>query len=139
MAEPKTRVTKQTVEDYLSQLPDERVRAECATIGKMMEAATQATGEMYGASIVGYGRRMIRYAGGKDQEWMVIGYSPRKQNLTLYIPGGLEKREELLERLGAHACGKGCLYIKKLADVNIEVLEELIHTSVREESTQKAL
>ncbi len=108
-------------------------------IGALMEAATGAPAEMWGPQIVGYGRRMIPYASGKTQEWMTIGFSPRKQNLTLYIPGGFEERGELLERLGVHACGKGCLYVKRLADINLEVLKELIETSVAEAGGASAI
>ena len=132
MADRKTNVTTQPMSEYLDALQEEAVRADCWTIARMMEASTKSPGEMWGPHIIGFGRRMIPYSNRKDQEWMMIGFSPRKQNLTLYIPGGLESRGELLERLGVHSCGKGCLYIKRLSDVNLAALEELIDVAVRE-------
>jgi hypothetical protein len=84
---------------------------------------------MLGSSIVGFGSYHYKGASGREGDWMLIGFSPRKQNLTLYLPGGLEHYQGLLKKLGKHSTGKGCLYIKRLSDVNMDVLKELIAES----------
>ena len=87
---------------------------------------------MWGSSIVGFGTQHLKYASGRELDWMVIGFSPRKQNLTLYIPGSLESYADLLKKLGKHTTGKGCLYVKSLKDVDTKVLKELIQRSIKE-------
>src|SRR5215831_12679008 len=128
MAEAKTKPTDQTVKDFISKLPDAETRTDCTEIARMMEEATGAKGVMWGTSIAGYGTRKIAYAGGREEDWPLIAFSPRKQNLTLYIAAGDEKNAELLTKLGKHSLGKGCLYIKRLSDVNIPTLKKLIKT-----------
>lgn len=137
MAAPKTQPTPESVDAFLDAQPGSRSE-ECRTLNRMMESATGSAGEMWGRAIVGYGRRMIPYANGKTQEWMVIGFSPRKAALTLYIPGGFEGRADLLERIGTHSCGQGCLYIKRLDAVNQEALVELIQVAVAEATAEPA-
>lgn len=131
MAEAKTKATNQSVRDFISKLPDVGTRADCTEIAKMMEDATGSKGVMWGANIAGYGTRTIKYAGGKEADWPLIAFSPRKQNLTLYIAAGDEKNAGLLEKLGKHSLGKGCLYIKRLSDVNLPVLKKLINSSAK--------
>lgn len=131
MAEPKTKVNKASVADYLNAISDSQIRDDCRTIAKMMEAATRAKPEMWGTAIVGFGRRQIVYASGKTADWPVIGLSPRKQNITLYL-GGLERQGDLMSELGTHSCGKGCLYIKRLSDVRVPVLKKLVQASVQQ-------
>jgi Domain of unknown function (DU1801) len=131
MAEAKTKPTDQTVKDFISKLPDADTRGDCAAIAKMMEEATGSKGVMWGANIAGYGKRKIKYAGGREADWPLIAFSPRKQNLTLYIAAGDERNAGLLAKLGKHSLGKGCLYIKRLSDVNMPTLKKLINASAK--------
>ena len=131
MAELKTNVNDQSVTAFLDGVADERRRQDCYTILEMMKMATRAEPKMWGDSIVGFGSYHYTYASGRGGDWLLTGFSPRKQNLTLYIMSGFSGFEELLNRLGKHKTGKGCLYIKKLADVDLAVLQELIDQSVK--------
>ena len=96
----------------------------------MMQDVTGAKAKMWGDSIVGFGSYHYKYASGREADWMLVGFSPRKQNLTLYIMSGFEQYDELLGRLGKHSTGKGCLYIKKLQDIDLAMLRELVRLSV---------
>ena len=129
MAELKTKLTTASVDDFIDRIANEQVRDDCRTIAGIMEQATKAPGRMWGASIVGFGSRRYVYANGKEAEFMLTAFSPRKQNITLYL-GHLEEQRELLDKLGTHACGKGCLYIKRLSDVHMPTLTKLVKTSV---------
>ncbi|HEV2859962.1 MAG TPA: DUF1801 domain-containing protein [Pyrinomonadaceae bacterium] len=130
MAEQKTKPTGVGVEDFLGGVADERRRAECRAVRDIMAEATGAEPEMWGASIVGFGRRRYKYGSGREAEWMVTGFSPRKNDLTLYIMPGVEEFPEIMGRLGKCKTGKSCLYIKKLDDVDLNVLRELVKKSV---------
>ncbi len=129
MAETKTQPTKQSVKDFIAGLTDEQTRADCLTVAKLMEEAAGSKGVMWGASIVGFGTTKITYAGGREADWPLIAFSPRKQNLTLYGMAGED--DQLLSKLGTHSVGKGCLYIKRLADVDLPTLKKLIKASVK--------
>jgi hypothetical protein len=131
MAELKTKKTEASVEDFLNTIRDKDVRQDCFEIAKIMKQATRSDPKMWGSSIVGFGSRHLKYASGRELDWMVIGFSPRKANITLYMPGGLENQTTLLRRLGKYTTGKGCLYIKKLRDVDTKVLRELVNDSVQ--------
>jgi hypothetical protein len=131
MAELKTQMTEASVDDFLNKIKDEDIRRDCFTITKIMKRATRSDPKMWGSSIIGFGSRRLKYASGRELDWMLIGFSPRKANITLYLMGGLEKEAALLKRLGKHSTGKGCLYIKKLKDVDMKVLKELISDSVQ--------
>ncbi|HJX83338.1 MAG TPA: DUF1801 domain-containing protein [Candidatus Angelobacter sp.] len=128
MAEPKTKVNTASVADFVSAIPDAQVREDCQTITGMMQAATKAKPKMWGPSIVGFGEHRVVYAGGREADWMMMGFSPRKQNIVLY---GVHQNDELLAKLGTHSCGKGCLYIKRLSDVHLPTLKKLVSTSVK--------
>jgi hypothetical protein len=128
MAEPKTKVNTASVADFVSAIPDVQVREDCRTITGMMQAATKAKPKMWGPSIVGFGEHRVVYAGGREADWMMMGFSPRKQNVVLY---GIHQNDELLAKLGTHSCGKGCLYIKRLSDVHLPTLKKLVSTSVK--------
>ena len=127
----KTNLTGKSVDDYIDSVPSEQVRADCRTIAAIMEKATRAKPEMWGTSIVGFGRYMWYGAGGKGTEWMVTAFAPRKTNITVYLWPQFEGKGELLARLGKHSCGKGCLYIKRLSDVHVPTLTKLIESSVK--------
>ena len=131
MAEAKTKPTNQSLNDFLSGLTDSQVRADCLKIAEIMKAATGSKPVMWGASIVGFGTRKIQYAGGKEADWPLIAFSPRKQNLTLYLSLGDDSQQELLSKLGTHSKGKGCLYIKRLADIDMPTLKKLIKGSAK--------
>lgn len=129
MAEAKTKPTMDSVKDFLGKIADEKRRKDCQVIAKLMSEVTKEKPEMWGPSIIGFGRRMLKYAGGREAEWMMTGFSPRKNDLTLYVPG-LVAFPSVLKRLGKHKTSKGCLYIKKLEDVDLGVLQELVEKSV---------
>jgi hypothetical protein len=130
MAELKTRPTNQDVRDYLNRVDDETRRKDCFILLELMEKASGAKGVMWGESIIGCGSYHYKYASGREADWPLVGFSPRKDNLTLYIMSGFDLYDELLKKLGRHKTGKACLYLKKLSDVDPEVLKELIERSV---------
>ncbi|MGD8622390.1 MAG: DUF1801 domain-containing protein [Anaerolineales bacterium] len=130
MSELKTQKNDARVEDFLEGVENEQKRDDSKRIVELMHDVTGEDPAMWGESIVGFGEYTYRYASGREGEWMLVGFSPRKQNLTVYIMSGFEEYEDLLRRLGKHKTGKSCLYINKLDDVDIEVLEELVAKSV---------
>lgn len=130
MAEAKTKPTRQSVEKFIKSIPDPQTREDCSTIAKLMEAATRAEPQMWGSSIVGFGVMQYKYASGREGEWPIIGFSPRKQNLTLYVSAGFQN-PDLLKKLGKHSLGKGCLYIKRLSDVDLPTLKKVIQTAAK--------
>jgi hypothetical protein len=129
MAELKTKVTKASVEKFLEGIKDERKRADCFQLLKIMKKATRSEPKMWGPAIVGFGDYHYTYASGREGDWFLAGFSPRAQNLTLYIMGGWE--HDTLKRLGKYKTGKSCLYINKLEDVDMKVLNELITDAVK--------
>jgi len=131
MAELKTKKTDNSVEAFINSVPDERKRKDSYTILEMMKKATGAEPKMWGEAIVGFGDLHYKYASGREGDWFLAGFSPRKQNLTLYLMGGLNAQTALLKKLGKHKTSVGCLYIKKLDDVDVNVLKKLIAESVK--------
>lgn len=130
-AELKTKLNDASVDDFLNTVPDEQTRKDCFEIVKMMKQVTKAEPKMWGTSIVGFGTYHYKGKSGREGDWMLVGFSPRKQNLTLYIMAGFDRYDELLKKLGKFTTGKSCLYIKKLADVDKKVLKELVSESVK--------
>lgn len=131
MAELKTKETKASVAAFLNKISDEQRRKDCQIVLELMQRATGEKPKMWGSSIVGFGRYKYRYASGHEGEWPIIGFSPRKNDLTLYIMPGFEELESsLMAKLGKYKTGKSCLYLKKLDDVEIPVLKKLISKSV---------
>jgi hypothetical protein len=130
MAEPKTKPTEQSVTDFLATIEDDQKRRDCFAILEMMREVTQCDPKMWGPTIVGFGAYHYRYESGREGEWPLTGFSPRKQNLTLYLMGDYEKHDDLMQKLGKHSIGKSCLYIKRLADVDLATLRELVQRSV---------
>jgi hypothetical protein len=135
-AELKTKETTASVETFIAKQPAD-IAADCRTIMGLMRKATGEDAKLWGASIVGYGRYAYTYDTGREGEWMITGFSPRKANLTLYIMMGFEEEAALMEKLGKHTTGKSCLYIKKLSDVDLRVLESLIVKGVRAMEKQR--
>jgi hypothetical protein len=131
MIELKTKLTNNSVEAFLNGIADERKRKDAFTILGLMQKATKAEPKMWGSSIVGFGSYHYKYASGREGDWLVAGFSPRKQNLTLYIMPGFDRYGELLKKLGKHKTGKSCLYINTLDDVDLPTLKKLIAESVK--------
>ena len=130
MAEAKTQPTAASALDFIGSLADPVRRQDCLDLVAMMRAATGAGPVMWGTAIVGFGRYRYRYASGREGDWPVIGFSPRKQDLVVYLMPGFEQQQALLQRLGRHRIGKSCLYLKRLDAIDRVVLGEMIDTSV---------
>ena len=131
MAENKTRETKASVTAFLNAVDDPRRRADARKIAAMMRRATGDRARMWGSSLVGYGKYHYKYDSGREGDFMLTGFSPRKQNLAIYIMPGFDDFEALMKKLGKYRTGKSCLYINKLQDVDEKVLEQLIARSVK--------
>lgn len=131
MAELKTKLNDASVTDFLNGIKDEQKKADSFEILKMMRQVTRQEPKMWGSSIVGYGNYHYKGTSGREGDWFVAGFSPRKQNLTLYVMGGFTPHNNLLKKLGKHKTGVGCLYINKLADVDMKVLKELLRQAVK--------
>ena len=131
MAELKTKLNDASVEDFLNTVEDEQKRKDCLEIVKIMKQVTKEEPKMWGPSIIGFGSYHYKYESGREGDMMQIGFSPRKQNITLYVGLGDNTENPLLKKLGKHTTGKGCLYIKKLADVDKQVLQDLITNSYK--------
>jgi hypothetical protein len=127
MAELKTKKTERSVDAFLKQIPEEQKRNDAYSILQLMEKITKVKGKMWGTSIIGFGDRHLKYPSGRELDWFVMGFSPRKQNFALYVTGTVEKQQSLLKKLGKHKTGKGCLYINKLEEVDMAVLEEIVN------------
>jgi hypothetical protein len=129
MAELKTKPTDMSVENFLDGIDDERKRQDSFAILEMMKQITGAEPKMWGDTMVGFGDYHYKYESGREGNTFLTGFSPRKQNLTLYIMAGFDEQDALLNKLGKHKTGKSCLYINKLADVDQSVLKEMIERS----------
>lgn len=129
MAELKTKPTNEDVHAFINSIADEQRRQDSQAILALMQEATGAEPQMWGDSIVGFGHYHYKYASGREGDWFLTGFAPRKQNLTLYIMAGFEQYNTLLARLGKHKTGKSCLYLKRLADVDCDILRELVRQS----------
>lgn len=138
MAELKTKQNEQSVTDFLQAVPEERKRKDSFAILELMEEVTGLEPKMWGDSIVGFGNYHYKYATGREGDWFVTGFSPRKQNLTLYIMSGFDEYDDLLKKLGKYKTGKACLYVNKLEDVDVSVMKELIQKSVAHLSGQRS-
>lgn len=132
MAELKTTENKKSVASFLSAIEDVQKRADCKAIAKMMRDATGKPAKMWGTAIVGFDKYDYKYESGRSGTFMVTGFSPRAQNISVYIMPGFSKFGTLMKKLGKHKTGKSCLYIKRLADVDEKILSRLINESVKE-------
>ena len=130
MAEAKTRPTKESVAAFLAAIPDEQRRKDGQAVAKLLREVTGEKPVLWGANIVGFGTYVYDYADGREGEWPIVGFSPRKSELVVYIMPGFERHADLLSRLGKHRTGKSCLYLKKLSDADPAVLKELVSRSV---------
>ncbi|MHA2323470.1 MAG: DUF1801 domain-containing protein [Candidatus Thorarchaeota archaeon] len=132
----KTKPTKVKVEDFLKAVEHPTRKEDGFELLRIMREITKETPRMWGPSIVGFGTYHYKYESGREGNMPIVGFSPRKQSLSVYIMPGFEKYESILGRLGKHRIGKSCLYINKLADVDISVLKELIEKSVEHMETK---
>lgn len=131
MAELKTKLTGASVDAFLATVADEKKRQDSLTVLNLLQQVTHEEPKMWGDSIIGFGLYHYKYASGQEGDWPPVAFSPRKQNLTIYLMGGFEGYEDLLQKLGRHKTGKGCLYIKKLEDVDLAVLKALVERSIQ--------
>lgn len=133
-AQNKTQKTVSSVNDFLNSIDDETKRADSKAVLKLMKEVTKEEPKMWGSSIIGFGDVHLKYESGRELDWFKMGFSPRKQNIALYSMDIFEEHPELFEKLGKHKTGKGCLYINKLADINIDVFKEIMETSLKSKS-----
>jgi hypothetical protein len=129
VAELKTKKQNTGVKQFIDDIQDPEVRQDCMVLHELMSRITGDEGDMWGTSIVGYGTYHYRYATGREADWLRMGFSPRKQNLTMYFMSGFTEMQDLLDKIGPHSLGKGCLYVKRLSDIDLKVLEALIKRS----------
>ena len=132
MAENKTKQTNASVDMFINSLKDETEREDCYTIIKIMKSITKEEPKMWGPSIIGFGTYHYKYASGREGDMCIAGFSPRKQNLTIYLMPGFEIQQSQLKKLGKYKTSKVCLYIKSLKDVDVKILKEMISISVKE-------
>ena len=137
MAENKTQPTDEPVADFLARVADPKRRADCEVVLAKMRRASGVEPVMWGASMVGFGRYVYRYASGRTGDWPLIGFSPRKSDLTLYLMPDLAGQEALLARLGKHKAGASCLYLKRLSDVDLPTLEAMVELALRRMAPQR--
>ena len=130
MAENKTKPTEASVEDFLHTVPEEKKRADALVLCQLFREVTGSEPKMWGDNIVGFGTYTYTYGSGHTGDWPVVSFSPRKQNLTVYIMPGFDGYNDLLARLGKFKTGKVCLYINKLSDIDPNVLRTLVAKSV---------
>lgn len=139
MAELKTKETAESVSAFINKIADQSRREDCLAVIDIMRKVTKEEPKMWGTSIVGFGRYRYKYESGREGEWPITAFSPRKGDLTLYIMGGFDKFSDLMNSLGKYKTGKSCLYIKKLADVDVNVLKKLVTKSVNLKAGKRIL
>lgn len=133
MAGNKTQKNRASVAEFLDRIEDESVREDCEKLIEVMQSITKCPPSMWGESIIGFGAYQYRYASGREGEWFLTGFSPRKRNLSLYAAGcDLEQYQELVSQLGDVKHGKSCLYVKRLSEIHLPTLKKLIRASVKQ-------
>ena len=137
-AELKTKLTDNSVDKFFKGIKDSKAKSDCVKISEMMSKATKAEPKMWGTAIVGFGDVLLKYESGRELDWFQMGFSPRKQNLTLYGLG-IMKSTDLLKKLGKHKTGKGCLYINSLEDIDATVLKKLMDISAKSSKENKGV
>jgi len=138
MADLKTRPNDGSVSDFLNGVEDDGKRRDCFELIDLMKEISGTEPQMWGSSIVGFGDYHYCYDSGREGDWFQVGFSPRKQALTIYLMTGISRYSEILDRLGKHRTGKGCLYVKRLSDVDRDALRELLTKSVEHASRSSA-
>jgi hypothetical protein len=130
VAELKTKRTTASVDDFLNAIENDQVRQDSWTLVDIMQKTTKAKPELWGSGLVGFGRYHYKYASGREGDWMLVAFAPRKDRITLYLMTGFEHYKELMAQLGKHSHGKGCLHIKRLSDIHLPTLKKLVKESV---------
>ena len=130
LSKPKTIPNEASIVDFLEKQENPIRKRDCFSLIEIMKRLTGEEPQMWGSSIIGFGTYHFRYDSGREGDWFLVGFSPRKQALTLYIMSGFKKHDSLMAQLGKHKTGKSCLYIKTLDDVDLDILEDLIRHSV---------
>jgi hypothetical protein len=138
MAENKTKPTSANVVAFLNKIQNRQLRDDCLTILKLMQTVSKLEPVMWGSAIIGFGTYHYVYESGREGDTIVIGFSPRKQYISIYLMGGLKNVEDELSKLGKYKTGKGCLYIKSLSDVNLEILKKVFAKAFKEGMRKKA-
>lgn len=131
MADLKTQPNQGSIASFIDSIEPESKHEDAKTLLKLIQDISGEQPTMWGATILGYGNYHYKYESGREGDWFLAGFSPRKQNLSIYINGGFEGQEELLEKLGKHKKSVGCLYVKRLSDIDLRVLEEMIKQSIQ--------
>ena len=130
MAELKTKKTDNSVVEFLNAIDDEQRRTDCLTLLDLFKQISKETPKMWGTSIVGFGSYHYKYDSGREGDWFLTGFSPRKQNLTIYITAGFKAYDEIMRDLGKYKTGSSCLYVKKLSDIDMDKLKILVDASL---------
>jgi Domain of unknown function (DU1801) len=138
MGENKTKPTRNSVTAFLNKIQDKQLRNDCFVILELMQKVSNSEPVMWGSAIVGFGKYHYVYDSGREGDTVVIGFSPRKQNISIYLMGGLVSVEDELQKLGKHKTGKGCLYIKSVSDVDTDVLKKIFAKAFKEAQRKNA-
>ncbi len=126
----KTQQTDASVEKFVESIKDEQLKTDCRTLLKLFQDVTKEPPKMWGSSMVGFGTYHYKYASGREGDWFLAGFSPRKQNLTLYVMSGFNGHDEIMKKLGSFKTGSSCIYVKRLSDIDLSALKELVRKSV---------
>jgi Domain of unknown function (DU1801) len=132
MAKNKTVETEMSVAKFLQSLDDEARKQDCLLLADIIQKTTGFSSKMWGTAIVGFGSYHYRYDSGREGDAPLVGFSPRKEAIALYLSGTFNQREELLQKFGKHKSGKACIYVKKLSDIDVEILKQMLVNSVKE-------
>jgi len=127
MAELKTKKTELSVDAFIKKIPEPQKQKDAFTIVGLMEKATKAKARMWGSAIIGFGDKVLKYENGRELDWFIMGFSPRKANFAFYVSAAVDKNPALLKKLGKHKTAKSCLYINKLEEIDMAVLKEIIN------------
>ncbi len=130
MSNLKTQRTDSSVEDFLESVDNEEKRADCLRILELMKKVTGEDPQMWGPGIIGFGSYHFKYDSGREGDWFITGFAPRKKEITLYILAGFAEHDDLMQKLGKYRIGKGCLFLKRIDDIDLSVLNELVERSV---------
>ncbi|MBT7611022.1 MAG: DUF1801 domain-containing protein [Bacteriovoracaceae bacterium] len=130
MAEAKTKPTKASVTSFINSIESVQLKKDCKVIQKLMTEVTGKRPKIWGSSIIGYGEYHYTYASGREGDWPITGFSPRKSNLTIYVMPGFKDYKSELKKLGKHKIGSSCLYIKKIDDIDLKILKKILKSSV---------
>jgi hypothetical protein len=131
MAELKTKKIEASIEKFLDSIEDKTKREDAYTLRNLLKKCSKSEAKMWGQSIIGFGKNRLVYESGRELDWFSIGFSPRKQNIVVYFIGSYIEKSPLLKKLGQHKTGKGCLYINKLEDIDLNVFEQMVNESLR--------